>query len=132
MATQNDGKRDYSSRLVGGIKAAIGEDAPAAASPGLRAVFFAVAAATLGLWGASLIPPIQSWGDPREDGFSYVPLFWATLTMLPVGVYLLAGGISGRGKAVARARTALFIGCGFLFIVVAFLIFQHIANSMDG
>jgi hypothetical protein len=29
------------------------------------------------LWGLSLIPPIESWGNPNEDGFSYVPAFWA-------------------------------------------------------
>jgi hypothetical protein len=49
----------------------------------------------------------------------------------PVGLYLLAGAIAGRCRHVARARTALFIGSGLLFIVVAFLIFQHIANSID-
>jgi hypothetical protein len=123
-----DDKRDLSSRPVGGIEGAIGADAPLTASPGLRAGFFAVAAATLGLWAMSLIPPYQSWGNPNEDGFSYVPLFWATLTVLPCGLFLLAGGIIGRGKAIGRARTALFIGCGLSFIVVAFWIFQYFAN----
>jgi hypothetical protein len=37
-----------------------------------------------------------------------------------------------RGQHVARARSALFVGCGTLVIVVAFLIFQQIANSMGG
>jgi hypothetical protein len=36
------------------------------------------------------------------------------------------------GKHVVRARPALFVGGGTLFIVVAFLIFQQIANSMGG
>ena len=84
------------------------------------------------LWGLSLIPPIESWGNPNEDGFSFVPAFWATIICLPVGLYLLAGAIAGRGRHVARARNALFIGGGTLLIVVAFLIFQHIANSMGG
>jgi len=129
MSTQDDpGGSD--SRLVTGIKSAIGEDAPAVASPTLRAVFFAVAAAALGLWAASLIPPYQNWGNPNEDGFSYVPLFWASFTVLPCGVFLLAGGIAGHGKAVARARTALFIGCGFLLIVLAFLILQHFGDVL--
>jgi hypothetical protein len=52
--------------------------------------------------------------------------------VLPCGLYLLAGGIIGRGKAVARARTALFVGLGFLFIMAAFLILQHFANATDG
>jgi hypothetical protein len=55
-----------------------------AASPLLRATFAGLAAAMLVLWGLSLGPPIQNWGNPREDGFSYVPAFWTTLTCLPV------------------------------------------------
>jgi ABC-type dipeptide/oligopeptide/nickel transport system permease subunit len=102
------------------------------ASPKLRVIFVVVSTVMLALWGLSLIPPIKSWGDPNEDGFSYVPPFWATITCLPVGLYLLAGAIAGRGRHVARARTALFLGGGLLFLVVAFLIFQHIANSIDG
>jgi hypothetical protein len=94
-----------------------------------RVVFVIVAAVMLALWGLSLIPPIQSWGNPHEDGFSYVPLFWATVTCVPIGVCLLLGAVAGRGAQVARARTALLLGGGLVFIVVAFLIFQHIANS---
>ena len=102
------------------------------ASPKLRLIFIVVAAAMLVLWGLSLIPPIESWGNPNEDGVSFVPAFWATIICLPVGLYLLAGAIAGRGRHVAQARNALFIGGGTLLIVVAFLIFQHIANSMGG
>jgi hypothetical protein len=102
------------------------------ASPTLRLIFIVVAAAMLVVLGLSLIPPIESWGHPNEDGFSYVPAFWATIICLPVGLYLLAGAIAGRGRHVARARNALFIGGGTLLIVVAFLIFQHFANSMGG
>ena len=102
------------------------------ASPKLRLIFIVVAAAMFVLWGLSLIPAIESWGNPHEDGFSYVPAFYATTICLPAGIFLLAGAIAGRGRHVARARSALFIGGGTLFIVVAFLIFQHIANSMGG
>jgi hypothetical protein len=102
------------------------------ASPNLRLMFAAVAAAMLVLFGLSLIPPIENWGNPNEDGFSYLPAFWATIICLPVGLYLIAGAIVGRGRHVARARCALFIGIGTLAIVVAFLIFQQIANAMGG
>src|SRR5579872_476873 len=98
------------------------------ASPGLRCVFVAMCGIMLALWGWSLVPPIQTWGNPNEDGFSYVPLFWATLTCLPVGLFLLGGAIAGRGPHVARARIALFLGGALVFLVIAFLIFQHIAN----
>ena len=126
----NPGKRDLSSRLVGGIKSAMGDDA-IPASPTLRAAFLAVGAGNLALWFASLIPPYQSWGNPNEDGFSYIPVFYATLTTLPVGIYLLIGAIIGQGKPVRRARKALYIGIALLVIVVGFRIFQYIANGPD-
>ena len=99
------------------------------ASPKLRTLFLVVSLAMFVLWSLSLIPPIRSWGDPNEDGFSYLPAFWATITCLPVGLYLLAGAIVGRGRKVTRARTALFLGGGLLLLVVGFLIVQHIAES---
>jgi hypothetical protein len=102
------------------------------ASPRLRVIFLAVAASMLFLWGLSLIPPIENWNNPYDDGFSYVGVFYATIICLPAGLFLLIGGISGRGQHVVHARSALFVGGGTLFIVAAFLIFQKIANSMGG
>jgi hypothetical protein len=61
------------------------------ASPKLRVIFVVGAAVMLVLWGLSLIPPIENWDNPNEDGFSYVPAAYATITCLPVGLYLLAG-----------------------------------------
>jgi hypothetical protein len=57
-------------------------------------------------------------------------LFWATIICLPVAAYLVAGAIAGRGRPLARARSALIIGGGTLLVVVAFWIFQYIANAM--
>jgi hypothetical protein len=108
------------------------DQADITASPKLRVIFGVVAAIMLALWGWSLIPPIENWNNPYEDGFSYVAVFYATLTCLPVGLFLLVGAIAGGGRHIARARTALFLGGGLLFIVVAFLIIQHIANTNDG
>jgi hypothetical protein len=102
------------------------------ASPKLRRVFAVVAASMFLLWGWSLIPPIENWNNPNEDGFSFVPTFYATLICLPAGIFLLAGAIAGRDRHLARGRPALFIGAATLFVVVAFLIFQYIANSMGG
>jgi drug/metabolite transporter (DMT)-like permease len=99
------------------------------ASPMRRATFLLIGAAMLGLWCWSLVPPIQNWGNPYEDGFSYVGVFYATPICLPVGLLLLAGGISGRGPHLRRARPALWVGIGVLVLVVAFLIFQYIANT---
>ena len=103
-----------------------------AASPSMRGVFAVMGAIMLGLWSWSLVPPIQNWSNPNEDGFSFVGLFWATLTCLPVGLFLLGGAVAGRGRHVGRARVALWLSGALLFLVVAFLIFQYVANSMDG
>jgi len=81
------------------------------------------------LWAWGLVPVTNNWGNPNDDGFSYVPAFWATITCLPIGIYLLAGGIAADAPHVAGARKALVIGCLLSLIVAAFLIFQHIAND---
>src|SRR5215469_8814699 len=86
------------------------------ASPRLRVSFLAVAALMFLLSGWSLVPPIENWNNPYDDGFSYEGVFYASIICLPTGLLLLVGGV----------------GAGTLFIVVAFLIFQHIANSMGG
>ena len=86
------------------------------ASPRLRLAFLVVAALMLLLWGWSLVPPIENWNNPCEDGFSYVRVFYASLICLPAGLFLLIGAIAGHGRHVARARPALFVGVGTLFI----------------
>jgi len=98
----------------------------------LRVIYVALGVIMLALWGASLIPPIETWGDPNEDGLSYVPAFWATITCLPVGFFLLAGAAAGRGRHAERARTARWLAAGLLALVVAFLIFQYIGDSSGG
>ncbi len=137
--------RDVASRLVRAIRSAMGiadDDSAAAgrqmteadtvASPRLRAVYILVAAIMLALWGGSLIPAIAGWNDPREDGFSFVPAAWATITLLPLGLFTLAGGISGRGRPAARARQSAVIGAGLLFFILLFEIFRRLSNAMGG
>jgi hypothetical protein len=102
------------------------------ASPRLRVVFAVAAAIMFSLWAWSLVPPIENWGNPYEDGFSYVGVFYTTLVCLPVGLFLLAGAIAAHGQYVRRARIAFFIAAGIIILVVAFLIVQHIANNNDG
>jgi hypothetical protein len=102
------------------------------ASPRLRVMFAVAAAIMLSLWAWSLVPPIESWGNSNEDGFSYVGVFYATIICLPVGLYLLVGAIAAHGRYVRRARIASFIAAAIAILVVAFLIIQHIANNNDG
>jgi heme/copper-type cytochrome/quinol oxidase subunit 3 len=101
-------------------------------SPKLRSMFAVAAFIMLALWGWSLVPPIENWGNPHEDGFSYVPIFYTTIICLAVGIYLLVGAIAGHGRHVRRARTAFFIAAGITLLVVAFLVVQQIANNNDG
>ena len=98
----------------------------------LRIIFLIVAALMLLLWGWSLVPPIENWNNPYEDGLSYVGVFYASIVCLPAGLFLLIVAITGNGRHVVRARSALFVGGGTLFSVVAFLIFQRVADSMPG
>jgi len=101
-------------------------------SPTLRVMFAVAAAIMLSLWAVSLVPPIENWGNPHEDGFSYVGVFYATIICLPVGLYLLVGAIAAHGRYVRGARIAFFVAAGITILVVAFLIIQHIANNNDG
>jgi hypothetical protein len=50
------------------------------ASPGLRFMFAVAAAIMLSLWAWSLVPPIENWDNPNEDGFSYVGDMSAVVT----------------------------------------------------
>jgi hypothetical protein len=103
-----------------------------AASPRLRSMFAIAAAIMLGLWGWSFVPPIEHWGSPNEDGFSYAPLFYTTIFCLPLGIFLLAGAIAGHGRYVRRARIAFFVAAVIATIVVLFLVVQNIANNNGG
>ncbi len=102
------------------------------ASPKLRAMFAVGAFIMLALWGWSFVSPIENWGNPNEDGFSYAPLFYTTIFCLPLGLFLLVGAIAGHGRYVRRARIAFFIAAGIAVLVVTFLAVQHIANNNDG
>jgi hypothetical protein len=86
----------------------------------------------LALWGWSLVPPIENWGNPNEDGFSYVPLFYTMITCLPLGIVLLIGAIAGHGRYIKRARFAFVIAAVIAVLVVTFLVVQNIADSNDG
>src|SRR5690348_11066702 len=96
------------------------EQTAVGASPKWRAVFCVIAVATLGLWALSLVPAIKNWNNPNEDGFSLVPGFYATIIFRPCGFCALVGAISPQGRRFTRARTASFIGGGFLVLVGLF------------
>jgi hypothetical protein len=77
------------------------------------------------------VPAIQNWNNPNEDGFSLMPGSFATITVLPLGLLMLAGGISGRGKKLRRARVALVLGLALLALMAGFEIFRRLSNAYD-
>lgn len=85
----------------------MGEKTEITVSRRLRAMFVVAAAIMFALWGWSLVPPIENWGNPNEDGFSYVPIFYTTITCLPVGLFLLVGAIAGADEML-RAHASHF------------------------
>ncbi len=95
-----------------------------------RAIYAALALLMFGLWGWSLEEPIKHWGDPNEDGFSYIAVFYATPFCLVPGLLLARDAIFRRDRGLARP--AVVIACGALAVVVAFLIFQRIMNGPEG
>jgi hypothetical protein len=136
------GGTDLASRLVRAIKSAMGiaetrsvtggqrlEQADAVASPKLRVLYVAVAAILLALWGWSLVPAIQNWNNPNEDGFSLMPGSFTTFTLLPLGYMTLMGGIFGHGRSLRRARMTFVIGLAFLALLLAFEIFRRMSNA---
>jgi hypothetical protein len=79
----------------------------------------------------SLIPVIQNWNNPNEDGFSFVPGFWASITMLPLSFFTLIGAVFGGERRIERARALLIVACGVLAIVAAIAAFGVIAFFMN-
>ena len=132
---------DLASRLVRTIKSVMGiADAPSGApssmppdgraAPLPRAGFVLAGAALLALWGASLMPAIANSNNPNEDGFSLVPAFLATFTALPLGLSATLAGLSGRDRAMRRARIHLVLAAALLFLVVALEVFRRVSMAM--
>ncbi len=101
------------------------------ATANLRSGLVLGGAALLLIWAASWIPVIRSWNDPRADGFQVIPLFWATITTLPLGIVALIGGISGSEARVRRARKSLMIAGGLLGLVVVLDIFRRMSMMIE-
>jgi len=108
------------------------EQAETKASLRLRVVFIIGAAVMLTLSGATLPRAITAIRDPRSNAFEVVPAFWPTITMFPLGLVTLIGGISGRGKHFKRTRTAFTIGVALLILVLLLEILRRMSQAMAG
>jgi len=77
--------------------------------PRLRVLALIAGMLMLGLWAWALILGIAVLRDPRGDPFGLIPVFWASVTALPLGLIAFWGGIRGGEQRLRRARTALTV-----------------------
>jgi len=103
----------------------------APSSRALRATFIVAGVVLLALWGASALPIVDNWNNPNEDGFDAIPVFYASLTVLPIGLVVLAGAIQGSASSMRRARGGLIAAAVVLGILVLFLGFMQLATVMN-
>lgn len=81
----------------------------------LRARYAIAGAVLLALWGASVVGLFRN-----VDAYHVVMVAAASVTLMPLGLIMLSGGISGSEAGLRRAHMALFgSGCLLLLIVSA-------------
>jgi hypothetical protein len=101
-------------------------------SPKLRGRLILGALAILLVWAVTLVPAVRTWNDPRADRFQLMPVLWASVTLLPLGLSALAGSVFGSGMGLRRARLHLLIAGGCLSLVALLEIFRRVSILMDG
>ena len=79
----------------------------------LRARYMLAGAIMLALWGASVVALFRG-----VDGVHILMVFVATITVLPLGLVALLGGLSGSEANMRRARSALFAAGALLALIV--------------
>ena len=67
----------------------------------LRRIVLALTVIETLIWPASFFPIIQLWGDPRSDGFEAIPLFFATVGLVPLALPALLLTLQGRAPRLA-------------------------------
>jgi hypothetical protein len=96
-------------------------------APAGRASLIGGALATLGVWAASATPLLETCNYPYSDGFEAIPLFYASLSFLPLGLSVLFGAVRGDASGLERARLHLFYaGLLAAFVVCACLFFSFV------
>jgi len=89
------------------------EPAPLVVTRRLRARFALAGLIMLGLWAVSLVPLWQDGG-----GFNLIVACVTTVTLCPLGIVALLGGIQGSEAGMRRAQFALFTAGGLLMLTV--------------
>jgi hypothetical protein len=93
-----------------------------------RAGVIAGGAILIAIWIASLVYTIKVW-DPRADGFFLIPLFYASISVLPLGLSVLFGALSGSDRGMRRARRHLVFAAMLLALVLALEILRRLSEA---
>jgi hypothetical protein len=89
------------------------QPAPVTVTLRLRARYALAGLIMLGLWTASLVPLWQDGGT-----FNLIVACVTTLTLCPLGIVALLGGLGGTEAGMRRAQFALFTAGGLLMFAV--------------
>jgi len=89
------------------------QPAPVTVTLRLRARYALAGLIMLGLWGVSLVPLWQDGGT-----FNVIIACATTLTLCPLGIVALLGGLSGSEAGMRRAQFALFSAGALLMLTV--------------
>jgi len=100
---------------------------PATVTRKLRARFAMAGVMMLALWGASLAALFRS-----VDAYHVFMLAVATLTVLPLGLIMLSGSVSGSETGMRRAHMALFIAGGLLLLIASGEVIRRIVFGAGG
>ena len=87
--------------------------APVTVTLRLRARYALAGMIMLGLWAVSLVPLWQDGG-----GVNLIIAGATTLTLSPLGIVALLGGLSGSEAGMRRAQLALFTAGALLMLAV--------------
>jgi hypothetical protein len=89
------------------------QPAPVTVTLRLRARYALAGMIMLGLWAVSLVPLWQDGG-----GVNLIIACATTLTLSPLGIVALLGGLSGSEAGMRRAQLALFTAGALLMLAV--------------
>jgi hypothetical protein len=100
-------------------------------SRALRSVCIVVGLVLLGSWGASAVPVINNWSNPVADGFEAIPVLYASLIVLPIGIVVPAGALRGSPRGMRAARGGLIAAGVVAMLLARFFGFMLSATIMN-
>jgi hypothetical protein len=99
--------------------------------PPLRVVALVAGTAMLALYAWAFVYAVRVVRDPDGDPFELIGIFWASLTLLPLGLICLWGGLRGGEARLRRARTALIAVAALCALLLALEILRRVSIALD-